>query len=82
MKKITYNLLYVYDLTPSQKELHKIKRKFYYHLNKFSPFIKKTQKSVFLTDKAYEKEIDKFFFSFKGKVDVLKCEINSYTFLK
>lgn len=82
MSKITYNLLYVYDLTPTPKEANKVKRNFYYHLNKLDPFIKKATKSVFLANKSHERDIDALFFKYKGKVTVLKTEIISFTFLK
>lgn len=82
MQKIIYNLLYVYDLTPTPKEANKVKRNFYYHLNKLTPFINKVGKSVFLTSKIHEKEVDNLFFKFKNKVTVIKTEITSYTFLK
>lgn len=82
MQKRNYNLMYVYDLTPTPREANKIKRKFYYHMNKLGPFISKATKSVFLTNKSHEKQIDNFFFKFKGVVTVYKCEINSFTILK
>jgi hypothetical protein len=82
MPKIIYNLMYVYDLTPTPREMHKIKRKFYYHMKKLDPFISKATKSVFLANKAHETQIDNFFFKFKGVVTVYKCEINSFTILK
>jgi hypothetical protein len=78
----SYNLMYVYDLTPSPREANKIKRKFYYHMNKLDPFIKKATKSVFLSNKSHEKYIDNFFFKFKGNVTVYKSEITSFTILK
>lgn len=82
MSKIIYNLMYVYDLTPTPKDANKIKRNFYYHLSKLDPFIKKATKSVFLSNKSYEKHIDNLFFKFKNNVKVYKCEINSFTILK
>ncbi|MGC8924026.1 MAG: hypothetical protein ACP5KJ_02455 [Candidatus Micrarchaeia archaeon] len=73
-----YSLLYIYDITPKEKkETNKIKRRFYYQMSKYTPFIRKATKSAFLAKKEYEKILDGFFQKFYGDIEVWKCNIIS-----
>lgn len=79
----SYNLLYVYDIKPKkQANIGKIKRKFYYHLDKMRPFLRRATKSVILTSKTHEKTVDNFFYYFLDDVEVYKCEITGFTAIK
>lgn len=73
-----YNIMYVYDITPqNSSKIHKIKRRFYYHLNKNTPFIRRATKSVILTTKEHEKHLDEFFMGFEKDIIVYKCKIKN-----
>jgi len=78
-----YDLIYVYDLKPRKHtEMGKIKRSFYYHLNKRMPFLRRATESVILTTKAHEKHLDEFFQRFIDDVEVYKCEIRKLTIIR
>ncbi len=78
-----YNIMYVYDIIPKNpSHIHKIKRRFYYHLNKNTPFIRKATKSVILTTSQHEKHIDEFFMSFSEDIIVYKCKITDIEIFK
>lgn len=78
-----FNLLYVYDLKPQKpSDIGRLKRKFYYHLRKMEPFVRRMTKSVMLTSKEHEKTVDAFFYYFLKDVEVYKCEVSNFTVIK
>lgn len=70
-------IVYLYDIKSTVKDYNKIKRRFYYHLNKNSlnQYFWKT-KSVFAVPNELETTIDSFFKRFRKQVVVYKifCE--------
>ncbi len=77
-----YNILYIYDIIPRNTEhLGRIKRKFYYRLQKLFPAVRRATKSALLTTKEHEKYIDEFFLAFDGDVIVYKCKLDSIEIL-
>ncbi|MDD5022546.1 MAG: hypothetical protein PHU63_00040 [Candidatus ainarchaeum sp.] len=68
--------VYFYDLTPkSPRNYNKLKRKFYYHLNKLK--IDKSywkNKSVLVIPPEMEGIMDSFFISFKPEIEVYKLQ--------
>ncbi len=77
-----YNVLYIYDIIPKNPEnLNRIKRKFYYRLQKLFPAVRRATKSALLTTREHEKYIDEFFLAFEGDVIVYKCKLESIEIL-
>jgi len=71
-------LVYLYDLKASVRDYNRLKRKFYYHLNKngYNQYFWKT-KSVLVVPDEMERLIDGFFAGFKKSVVVYKIHTNS-----
>lgn len=71
-------LVYLYDIKSSVEEYNRIKRNFYYHLNKngYNKYFWKT-KSVLVVPEEMEQVIDGFFHSFSGSVVVYKIITDS-----
>ena len=71
-------ILYLYDIKAKNKlEFNRVKRLFYYHLNKLDLLkIHFVTKSVLLAPSELERLVDSFFKQFKNKVEVYKvrCE--------
>ena len=71
-------VLYLYDIKAKNKqEFNRVKRLFYYHLNKLDLLkIHFVTKSVLLAPSELERLVDSFFKQFKNKVEVYKvrCE--------
>lgn len=67
-------LLYIYDLKVKSKvEFNRLKRVFYYRLNKFDRNkLAYRTKSVLIVQEKFEKLFDSFFKEFKGRVEVYK----------
>ena len=67
-------IVYIYDVKArSKKHYNRIKRRFYYHMNKL-PIRKENwkTKSSFAIPRKHEDVVDMFFKSFKGSVEVYK----------
>ena len=76
-------ILYIYDIKAKNKrEFNRVKRMFYYRLNKFnlgkSAF---RTKSVIISDEKKEKMFDAFFSDFKGSVEIYKVYAQSIEML-
>ena len=72
-------LLYIYDLKSKSKlEFNRLKRVFYYRLNRFdkAKLAFKT-KSVLIVQERFEKLFDNFFKEFKGNIEVYKVRAES-----
>lgn len=71
-------ILYLYDIKAKNKrEFNRVKRRFYYHLNKLDlSNMRFPTKSVFLVTPGQERIIDAFFSRFGKSVEVYKarCE--------
>jgi len=67
-------IVYIYDIkTKTKKEFNRVKRRFYYNLNKLNlkNCVWKT-KSVLITTPETEGILDVFFKEFKGNIEVYK----------
>ena len=72
-------ILYIYDIKARNKrEFNRVKRVFYYRLNKFG-LLKSAYrtKSVLIVDEKKEKLFDDFFAHFKGKLEGYKVYADS-----
>jgi hypothetical protein len=71
-------LVYLYDLKSSVKEYNRLKRNFYYHLNKngYNQYFWKT-KSVLVAPDEMERVLDGFFNDFNKFVVAYKIHTNS-----
>ncbi len=71
-------IVYIYDLKSNVRDYNKLKRKFYYHLNKngYNQYFWKT-KSVLVVPDQMERLIDGFFGEFKKFSIVYKIHTNS-----
>ena len=71
-------LVYLYDLKSSVKDYNRLKRKFYYHLNKngYNQYFWKT-KSVLVVPDEMERNLDGFFKEFEKFTIVYKIHTNS-----
>lgn len=69
-------IVYFYDLKPKLKsEYNRIKRVFYYNLNKIKlPEFSYKTKSVLIIHEKHEKLLDSFFISFKDNIEVYKIK--------
>ncbi len=71
-------VVYVYDIEANDiKEFNKIKRRFYYNLNKIKSYVNLyfITKSTMLIKKENEKIIDEFFKDFCKKGQIRLCKI-------
>lgn len=70
---VTYMLLYIFDLVPRKIPYNRLKRRFYYWLNKslLSSSERKT-KSVLCVSEALEEAADAFFRQWKPNIEVYK----------
>ena len=71
-------LVYVYDLkAKDKKSFNRVKRRFYYHLNKFDLRGFLRTKSVIIVTTKSEKVMDKFFKQFGKEIEVYKIVAES-----
>ncbi len=76
-------IVYFYDLKTTAKEYNKIKRRFYYYLNKngLNQYFWKT-KSVLVVPEDMERGVDSFFKNFKKTVLAYKIHCQTIEELK
>jgi hypothetical protein len=71
-------IVYIYDLKAEErKKYNRLKRNFYYSLNKNKEIFKRRTKSVIIIEDKDEAKIDKFFTQWAGLVEVYKIRTNS-----
>jgi hypothetical protein len=71
-------IVYIYDLKAEEKKRYnRLKRNFYYSLNKNKEIFKRRTKSVIIIEDKDEAKIDKFFTRWAGLVEVYKIRTNA-----
>jgi len=71
-------IVYIYDLKAEErKRYNRLKRNFYYSLNKNKEIFKRRTKSVIIIDDKDEAKLDKFFMQWTGLIEAYKIRTNS-----
>jgi len=71
-------IVYIYDLKAEErKKYNRLKRNFYYSLNKNKEIFKRRTKSVIIIDDKDEAKIDKFFTQWIGLIEAYKIRTDA-----
>ena len=74
-------VLYLYDIRVPAQEYPKVKRRFYYHLNKkgLNRYLLET-KSALLVPEELSYEVESLFSRFRGMIVSYRFEVGNYTY--